>query len=265
VSEPAADAVTLEEAQRWCREYEATLRLLFRGEMPKEIVAELDALPDGPGVRHALRRWSVLKHHYIARYTAASAAAESTATDEERTTTVRQIIRREPVRVEVCGGERVVDVTGRSWSALYEIAAHSLTARDLERAMRDEADPGLFRRMAFELMLHRRSIWAHALTPTGAPATSLGECPSWWTELGPDDDAVLLAGLWEVMHGRYLRLGDAPAQKDAGGGYREDVGWHSLLTSLAVHDRVDPAAYYDRDLYQTIVSRRVSSPPPVEA
>jgi hypothetical protein len=85
-------------------------------------------------------------------------------------------------------------------------------------------------------------------TPTGAPADSLADAPEWWVELTPADDSVLLETVFDVGHGRIQKVAreDTEPEKET----KEDFGWHSLITSLESRMRVEPASYYDRDLFQ---------------
>lgn len=202
----------------------------------------------------------------------------------------RAILRREPVRVEL--GGRVVEVTSRSYAAMAEIAAHASQIRLLEEDLHRVAvlqsecletmdgarrgRGGLRRRLASltdielrlqsEILAHRCAIYAHALTPSGAPARSLEEAPSWWREIDPRWDAALLLGLFEVGVGRYQKLGPVPEpeRERRGNAAPEDFGWGSLFASVERQQKLEPAVLFDRDLYQVLTWLRAGAPPPVE-
>lgn len=259
---PGRDSITLAELQEACRQHERLLRAQDPEEaLPPALEGELASLVP-TNIDRALSRLTVLKMAYRDRWrereerAAAGAEGEADAVAQEA---VRQLVRREPVVIQVAG--RDVAVTGRSYAAMYEIAAHALRVAELEEALRSLEGSETYRRVAYEAMLHRRAIWAHALTPSGAPARSLKETPEFWDAITPVDDARLLGALFDVMHGRYARLGAAPepAGPADGAKRRESFGWHTLLLSLEAQARVEPASFYDRDLFQLLARERASA------
>jgi hypothetical protein len=113
------------------------------------------------------------------------------------------------------------------------------------------------------MTLQRRAIYAHAFTPTGAPARSLDDAPAWWVEVGPAEDAALIVACWEAGPGRYARLGEPPAPKKKKE-TKDDVdefGWASLFASIERQQKVAPAELYDRDLWQLLAWSRAAAPP----
>lgn len=282
------DVVTLEQFQGWCERDEATIRNQYPGrELPAHAEATLRMLDAGT-LLGAMRRWGYLKHLFHSRVEGlekASGGSESPAD------IARQLLRREPVRVELPG--RTVLVTGRSYAAMAEIAAHASRLAEIDRDLRrigeleaatleEVTAPGsplrrhhfrrrfrklgeIHRRLLVESTLHRQAIYAHALTPDGAPAESLADAPAWWVELGPADDALLIAAVWEAGVGRYARLGEPPESDGEGSTQRaEDWGWASCFAGWERHLRVGPAALYDRDLGQLTAWMRGTATAPAE-
>lgn len=277
------NAVTLEVAQGWCSQYETTLRGSFgpEQEFPEAWERELGALPPDT-LEHAIARYALLKHFYRLRTEALEQAREA----PEAALAARQLLRREPVEVEI--GGRTVHITGRSYAAMYQIARHALAIRALEAELDCVAElcaetlqrmegarwrrrSVLRRRLRRLERLHaaahaelheqRRALYAHALTPTGAPARSPDEAPGWWEEVGPEEDAHLLWACWEAGPGRYARLGQPKAPKKRSDEKGEDFGWASIFASFERQQRAEPASYYDRDLAQLLAWLRAGAPP----
>lgn len=173
----------------------------------------------------------------------------------------RQLLRREPVQVTMENG-RVVELTSRSYAAAAEIQAHSYAIRDLDLALREtkQLSAELVRRVQFEVMLHRRAIWAHTFTPSGAPATSLEDCPPWWPEITPEDDGRFIMALLQAGPMRYHELGEPPPPKEHGGRREEDFGWASVFAVIEREHRLPAASLYDRDLYQVLAWSRAGAP-----
>lgn len=262
--------VTLEVAQGWCEQYESALRTSFRTEsFPDEWQQQLDAEPP-TSVVSAIRRYALLKHFYLLRLDKQQKRVDTEPTMD---LAARQLLRREPVDVAMAG--RIVQVTGRSYAALYAIARHAARLRALEDEIERIADmiaddakrPArgrLLRLQAdlyMEMSLQRQAIYAHALTESGAPAQSLDEAPSWWTEVGPADDAALLMACWESGPGRYRLLGEPPARKGKESEKEDPFGWASLFASIERQQKIPPAELYNRDLWQLLAWSRAAAPP----
>lgn len=287
-SEQAPDPLPLSHVQRWCERYEKLLRLQYPpdGTLPGDAERKLEAF-DPSTMTGALQRWAYLKHLYLVRSEGLSKREDNQHSVEEA---ARQLLRREPVWVQF--GRHRVAVTARSYAAMYEIAAHAAQIRaleaDLDLAARKAAAAraklartkgwvraarvrALIRRIedfhvrAYrELQLHRQALYAHAFTPTGAPATSLDEAPAWWKEVDQAADALLFAAMVEAGHGRYERLGDPPPQKKKTPEPEEQFGWASLFASIERQQRVPAAELYDRDLFQLRTWLRAGAPPPLD-
>lgn len=276
--------ITLEEARRLCRQYEGTLRASFApGEIPPEWEAELAKIPAETALR-AVGRFALLKHYYLVRARQLEQPEVEPADAEEA---ARQLLRREPVEVDLRG--RTVGVTSRSYAAMCQIAMHHTRIRlldvDLARAgalyaeteaklrARSRRRRGhlrkrlqrlqeLHRRLFLELQIQRRALYAHAFTAHGGPARSLEEAPSWWTEVDPAADVLLLTALMAAGPGRYARLGAPSSSRGRKAGGEEDAfGWHSLFASIERQQRIEPASLYDRDLYQLLTWVRAGAPP----
>lgn len=282
-------AITLEEARRLCDQYEGTLRASFAtaGGLPAEWEAALARAPADSAPR-ALSRFGLLKHYYLLRQTELE---RPEAKPEEAEEAVRQLLRREPIRVDL--GGRVAMVTGRSYAALYEIAAHDAEIHGLEAdlevcarlAAAAEAElaaapgwrrAGSLRRRARklrrihawlyrELRTQRRWLYAHALTASGAPARSIDEAPAWLEEIDRTADALLLAAVIAAGHARYKQLGDPPPQKESGERPKgEDFGWASLFASVERQQKLPSGVLYDMDLFQLRAWLRAAAPPPLD-
>lgn len=265
---------------------ERILRLQYDG-------GKLDPRDEDELARHdpteitgAIRRFAFLKHLYWRRSEDLVRREEAADVQE----VARELLRAEPIRLELAG--TTVEVTDRSYSAMYAIAAHWMAIQmldlDLERAgalyrslhRRHAATSrwdfrarrrlhrhlrhvgGIYRRAAAEREGHRRAIYAHAFTTDGAPARSLEEAPDWWSRITPRSDAVLVAACLDVGAGRYRKLGPPPERdrKDRSRDPGEDFGWASLFASIERQQKVAPAALYDRRLYQTLTWLRAGAP-----
>lgn len=231
----------------------------------------------------ALARYTYLSHIYRVRDKGLTEKDKSDAED-----VVGRMVRRVPVTVELTN--RTVTVTGRSYNAMMEIARHSLRLQEIEAELLrlsdlvdvcvKRAEDGerhvrrlarkrlgwltrLHRRLLMETALHRQALYAHALTDSGAPAKRIGDAPSWWIEMTPEDDSLLLSGMFKVGHERLVQLNelvddgrDDPERKSK----RQSFGWHTLFTSLERSSKVAPAEYYDRDLFQLTAWAQASAP-----
>ena len=280
------EALPLAVLDRAIQENESALRGSFGEQgLPGAWDSDLAALPRDTPIQK-LVLFARLKHYYWLRYEQLQGAQEKRATSTaDAQAAVRQLLRREPVTTTLAG--RRVQVTGRSYNALAEIAAHHLRALELHTAvehveqafvesLRRHTWPlrrrRVKRRLAFlrraharlfgELLAHRRALYAHALTPTGAPATDVreGHPAPWWRETTVEDDARLLLALVEVGPARYERVGEGPARKgDGESPFMEDFGFHSLLTWLEGKRQIEPAALYDQDVGQVLASLRAGT------
>lgn len=262
VAEQAPETVSLAMVQKWCARNERLLRMQYPdGKLPARWEAELG--PEPTTMTAALERWALLRH--CIRQHGQGRVREADAVDAREA--ARQILRREPVRVELDSG-RTVEVRGRSYGAIVEIAAHALAVQEL--SARIEAEEGAissdrYRALGYEVQLHRRAIWAHALRADPSPARSLDEAPAWWREITPADDARLLAATYEAMFERRERLGAAPEAKDAREPPAEHFGWMSILAMLEAKYRVAPATFVDgADLMQITTRERLAGPPTLD-
>lgn len=263
---------------------ERILRLQYDG-------GELDIRDEEELARHnasemtgAIRRFAFLKHLYYRRTENLVRRDEQVDIQE----VARQMLTREPVRLELAGTE--VRVTDRSYSAMYAIASHwmsiqllqldserarslfdrlgqkralvpRLCVRERRRLHRHMRRVGsIYSRTVAEIEGHRRAIYAHAFTPHGGPAESPSEAPSWWRRIDPAEDAVLVAAFLDVGHGRHERLGPPPEAKDAAGD-GEEFGWASLFASIERQQKLEPASLYDRPLFQQLAWLRAGAPP----
>lgn len=286
---PATDAVTLDRLREICETHERVLRWQYpEGALPTEWEEELARWP-ADTVDSALERLGALKHFYRLDH----ARRNPEASPEEAEEAARQLLRREPVRVEL--GDVVAYVTARSYAAMYEIARHDVRIRELtleaQRAARlfAETEAALARasrlrlrrrgqlrrrlqklrelheRLYLELQAHRQMLYAHALTPDGAPAKAPEDAPSWWVRIDPVWDAALFAALQEAGPGRYARLGPPkPTKRKQKGGDGESLGWASFFASIERQQKIEPAELYDRDLYQLLTWVRAGAPPEPE-
>lgn len=256
-------SIDLEYAQKMCSDFEHSLRTSYDNDRLPEDQEEELAKHQPTTLMGWLTRWALLKEFYRGRYREVQSRQtnQMRVSEADAAEAARQLIRREPMPLEICG--RTIHVTGRSYNAMYEIAAHYMRVEELEAFIQTLANVEVYRRVSYEILLHRRAIWAHALTPSGAPARSLEEAPEWWREIGPQDDAALLAALFRIMHGRYVAMGPAPVPKDSKK-QSETFGWASLLSSLETRAKVQPASYFDLDLFQLVAHSRAANPPTLE-
>jgi len=278
-AEDKPDTVALDDVRKWCDREERVLRLQYqvrpneRGELPPEWELGLQH----PGrqtatMSGALSRWAYLIHLYRIRN---QKLTKAEAPDVEEA--IRQLLLREPIVVEM--PSRTVAVTGRSYSAMLEIARHSVRLRELEadvlkiagleqqllailvgespKPKRKRAQRRLrwlyrvHRKVLMEAQLHRQGIYAHALTDDGAPARALSDAPEWWDQMGPEDDAALLRALFAVGVERFAEIPERPEKEDERRP-AEDFGWHSLFSSVERSAKLKPASLYDRDLFQLL-------------
>ncbi len=286
--EEKPDVITLDLVQQWCAKEERILRLQYRtspddpGTLPAEWETGLAHRGRQPTTMHAaLSRWAYLLHLWRVR-----SGNLTKASAEEAQDTVRRLLQRTPILVEL--PSKTVHITARSYNAMLEIARHSLRLQEIDADMRRLAEMEqqviegmvrqgkdtprkvrrrkriqwlyqIHRKLLLESRMHRQAIYAHAFTPSGAPATELEDAPEWWEELTPEDDLVLLQTMFAVGHGRLSQVPERP-EKDDDAQPKEDWGWHGLLTSLERQAKVEPASYYDRDLFQLVTWMRTSQP-----
>lgn len=282
-TELAPDTLTADVVNGWSDREERVLRLQYEdGQLPHHWEQELRSF-DTTRMVGALRRWALLKHIYRVRSERLQARSVADPAKEDA---ARRLLRREPVVVFLAGHR--TEITGRSYSAMAEIAAHSLriqlleTERDdlrleaatvsaalkqvprwrfserrpLKESLASIADR--YADVATECELHRRSLYAHALTSHGGPANDpIEESPRWWREIGPEDDATLLAALFRVGPMRYRTMGDPPqTQRDGKVDFVEELGFASLFRAWEPKMGLEPAELYDRDLGQTLAAIR---------
>jgi hypothetical protein len=214
------------------------------------------------------RYWQV--KHFNARLHEGDGAPEGADPGAARRA-LSELMRRVPVPVTLANG-RTVEVTGRSLSALEEIAARwgrirllhvdlEVCARqfsDLEIAVRAGDEDALeslcrcedgHRRLYAELHYQRLRLYADAFTANGGPSAPDATPPEWAHEIQPQDDAALIVALHEAGPGRLSKLGEFPLPP-RGDGPIEDWGWDSLLAFYEGKRGMNPANLRDSDLGQ---------------
>lgn len=236
-----------------------------------------------------LRRLMYVQHLYLRHQERRS--REDKTKDARRA--MREALRREPVRIQMAG--RTVEVTDRSWDALYAIASHAarvrqLTSeiealgedeRELRAALEEAREAGesvreiraslqivrdLGKGLYEELSYQRRAIYAHMFTEDGAPAESVDEAPEWWDELRPVDDLALVDAVHRTMATRWQRMGqepDPPPRKESSVKYERLENW-GFATLFSVWDKetpVDAAPTSSRPLLQQLSKRRAGRDP----
>ena len=266
------------------RDYESALRASFGADgLPKEWEEKLAGIPRTTPMGR-LRTWKQLAIYSEVRHQAR--VQEREVDHDAAQEAARQLLRREPVEVQI--GPHVVGLTSRSYAAMAALARHDARIRLLradaeyvDARMRQLTDalPGseqaerkgvrrkLRRLLAMsdrvneEILRQRRALWAHALTPSGAPATGVDHVPDWWSEIDPIWDATLLMGLMQAGAGRYATLGEAPRAQREGKEPAEDFGWGSLFATVERQNKLPPASLYDVDLYQLLTWLRAGAEP----
>lgn len=284
VRERAPDPVTLDWLVGRCEQLERILRLQYEdGVLPEAWETELASMKPLDATGSALQAKSYLEHLYRVRWEGLNPAAPTDGSSEEA---ARALLRREPVVVELAG--RSVEVTGRSYSAMMEIAAHDLRVKELDevieraaflanrvtvalratsvvrwgrrrslkRRLRRVTD--VHTRLYTERELHRAMIYAHALTRTGGPAASVDDAPAWWRETGPLDDAQLVGALFLAGPARLTELPDPKKPKDRAD---DGFGFASLFTWFEKKAGIPVARGWDTDLGQIITDVRAGNAP----
>lgn len=283
------DHLSLDTLARAIAENESALRSSFGDAgLPEAWDHDLAALPrESP--TDLLVYYARVKHYYWVRYEERQKkqqrASQPTTADVQEA--ARALLTRESVPVVIAGAERAV--TGRSYNALAQIAAHHLRILGLtgevkhveglyaqtlrqhrgargRKAVRKRLNnlQNLHGRLLTEVLLHRRALYVHAFTPTGAAATreeveTAAHAP-FWRETTVEDDGRLVLALWESGPGRYARLvADQPAKEDDSG-FVHDFGFHSLLAWIEGKRKIAPAALYDHDVGQLLASVRAAVP-----
>lgn len=289
VQEAAPEVVDLDVLRSWCDREERILRYQYDGgKFADRYEDELASLPL-TDTTNALRRWALIKHLY--RIRSENLQAEPVAAPADKQTAADLLLRREPVPVRI--GDRVIKVTGRSYSAMAAMAAEATAIEQLEadlqlvtttlaklvderatapllafgqrNALRRRARSlhGLATRVVTEIKWHRMALYAHAMTESGAPARDIqAEVPEWWDQVGPIEDAALLAALWEAGPGRYHTLGPSPRpqwKKREGAQRSENFGWPSLFAVWEPKLKLGGAPLEDCDLGQLLVKLRAQA------
>lgn len=279
------ESLPLSVLERATQENESTLRASFDGEaFPAEWDQDLAALPRETQ-EQKLVYYARVKHWYWIRYEDLN-QAQPAANRDSQDAAASKLLRREPVVTTLAG--RRVPVTGRSYNALAEIAAHQMRINELHVAVGHietlhrntlVRHSGFFRRrrvsnrlallrrchtqLFSELLAHRRALYAHALTPSGGAAVDVdeGHPAPWWRETSIEDDARLLIALVEVGPVRYHQLGEVARTRKSGRSseFAEDFGFHSLLTWVEGKRHLQPAALYNQDVGQILAAVRAGS------
>jgi hypothetical protein len=276
--------LSIAELKQWAEQDERVIRNQHPPDGHLGAVAEtaLSRWPADSPI-NTLRRWAYIKHLFLSRSEGLQEQAGKNVAQEA----ARQLLRREPVVVQI--GPHKVEVTSRSYSAMAEIAQHAIRIRELqtdaERAeeleqycldsiRRNPEKAGKYRRrlkrvgrihaaIVAEVELQRRAVYAHALTKDGAPAKSLTEAPAWVEQIDAMWDGALIIAIQEAGAGRYFRLGeppDPPASKGTPRQPAENFGWASHFAQIERDLKVQPASFYDVDLYQQITWMRLAKP-----
>lgn len=278
----AEDSIPVSVIEGLISDYEGMLRAIHGGKPLRTEWEDTLAAIDRRTPTGKLKYWKTVAIYCALDYE--ERHGRRTADAIEASDAARKLLTREPIAVELSTGDSV-HVTGRSFAALLQIAAHSQRIRMLtadlesvgdqfESAMRSRqrrswagrwrmrrrarrlAD--LYMRIATELLRHRERLYAHATTQSGAAAKS-NEAPGWWIDLTPEDDALILVALHRAGVGRYAELGDPPDRGKNGGTATEDFGWAGLLASWGIKTKVESAALFDRDLGQVAAEMRVTT------
>jgi hypothetical protein len=238
--------------------------------------AEADSTPTG-----ALRLWKVLGHFYMVREDGLVRRAANGGTSAEQAS--HDLLHRRTVDVVLENGRRV-RVGGRSYSALLLIAAHGARAQLLETEMehlqakfaqahtearrhlrftkigrrwrvRLRAIERRHGRVALEAARQRITMWAHALTTSGAPHPAGTSVPAWLHEITQTDEVALFDALHEVGPRRIAALMAAlpkpkprPRRGATPAAERPDFGPDGLLTAYGYRLKVPAAECYDVDL-----------------
>jgi len=274
------DPLPLSLLREWTEREEALLRAQFPDGLPDEWEAELSSHDSSTG-SGALRRYVAVKRLFHDQF------RHESQRDDAAEQAARQIMRREPVRVELGGAER--EVRGRSYAAYQELAQHQLAIdllrgqiddlqaeyaglvtvhdavaslefrrrREIRGAMQDIIDA--LARARSEVLRHRERIYAHACRPDAGPAPADEQAPEWWLDATEADDARLIVALWEAGQGRYRQLGPAPKAKSKGAKRLEEMGFASLFASIEKDRGLEPASLYDRDLFQALTAARAGA------
>lgn len=278
----ATDGVSREALEGLISDYEGALRASCGKEgLPDEWQANLLSISrDTPSGLLKYWKWLAIYSEMRHRERAQARAVDAGEAQEA----ARALLTRTPERVRLASG-RTVLVTGRSYAAMMELAAHQnrieLLRRDLNyigaryqtalsgqrrwRGARREARrmEALYRRTATEMMRHRERLYANAMTPSGAAARIDEPAPAWWTEATLEDDSQILVALYKVGPLRYAQMGPAPEVKREREP-KENWGYAGLLASWGVRKKVEPAAMFDADFGQVLAEARVSAPPSLD-
>jgi hypothetical protein len=291
------DHITREDAERLIAEYEPALRFFFAPD-PDAPDADASPLPpewekdlarcDRSTARGALSYLVKVAAYYGGAHERASAAARPD--QDAAREAAHHLLARAPVPVHLSNG-RTVHVTSRSTTALCEMTAHALRIRLLETQLqwcgdrfreaeeksrsaaprrsragwrrRLRALERIHRRYYAELMHQRAAMWAHALTPDGAPATAV-TAPAWTAEITPEDDVLLMLALQEAGPGRVARLVAALPPQKASAPRGPDFGPDAILVNYGFRVKVRPAECRDFDLGQITAEMLVGALPPLE-
>lgn len=282
------DEMPLDYVRERCEKIEKVLRLQFKpNPLPGPMQQQLATCPADGSPEDLVERWVTLAH--LLRCERDNLHGHGTGRDDEDTEeAVRKLLQREPIRIDVA--DHRLEVTGRSYAAMIEMARHEIRIDELREdaaraaelreeleeriAATDGAEQRACRRrlkrvgrvhraILQEVRLHRRALYAHATTEDGSPAENLEEAPAFWDQIGPREHLALLTALFKAGPGRLDRLGKSPPS-EGGRDFREDWGFKSMIAAFEGDMKIDPASYFDRDLGQLITWMRAQAREPID-
>lgn len=284
------EEMPLDYVRERCEKIEKVLRLQFKpNPLPGPMQQKLATCPADGSPEDLVERWVTLSHLLrCVRDDLGHGGGRASRDPDDVEEAVRKLLSRDPVTMEVSGHR--LEVTGRSYAAMIEMARHEIRidelrqdaarAAELRESLEtaiERADGPAVRRhrrrlkrvgrvhraILQEIRLHRRALYAHATTEDGAPADSLEDAPEFWSEIGPREHLALLTALFEAGPGRLDRLGKSPPS-EGGRDFREDWGFKSMIAAFEGDMKIEPATYYRRDLGQLITWMRAQAREPID-
>lgn len=258
------------------------------GTLPSEDEQQIAALQPPSDTTRALRLWRFVGFCYMRRWQGLERKPE--VSSEEARAAAAQLLQREPIRVTLESG-RVVNVTGRGYSALQKLASVELTLRWLHgewmtigarveviraatiRAPMDTENTEAHRQLAKLVSIHstitdemarqRQELYRVVLTPHGGLPRESDPTPDWLDEITPSDDMLLLSAVIDAGPGRLRKLGTPPEQPkregESASPKAESWGWGTVFASLERELRAPMGSLYNADIGQLIAWARASA------